>query len=125
MLVCFVETYLVELDPYARRHRTAMLLAKAMLWQWLTCALRPADVLLSSTPLESLFLNIFLTFDWQHRGTSKYSAMCSQASSNWFSSNITSNISEGHWANFSAATICTDRFFACAFPRDLINRCKT
>lgn len=43
--------------------------------------------------------------------TSKYSAMCSQASSNWFSSNITSNMSCGHWANFSAATICTFKFF--------------
>lgn len=59
------------------------------------------------------------------RNTSKYSAMCSQASSSWFSSSITSNISFGHWASFSAATIWTDRFFACALPRDLINRCKT
>lgn len=57
--------------------------------------------------------------------TSRYSAMCSQASSSWFSSRITSNISGGHWANFSAATICTDKFLACDLPRDLIKRCKT
>ena len=36
--------------------------------------------------------------------TSRYSAMCSHASSSWFSSRMTSNISGGHWANFSAAT---------------------
>lgn len=57
--------------------------------------------------------------------TSKYSAKWLQASSSWFSSKITSNISGGHWLSFSAATIWTDKFFAWAFPRDLINLCKT
>lgn len=57
--------------------------------------------------------------------TSKYSAKWLQASSNWFSSRMTSNISGGHWLSFSAATIWTDKFFAWAFPRDLINLCKT
>lgn len=56
---------------------------------------------------------------------SRYSAMCSHASSSWFSSSITSNISGGHWASFSAATICTLRFLACDFPRDFINLCRT
>ncbi|KAE9523245.1 hypothetical protein AGLY_016345 [Aphis glycines] len=49
---------------------------------------------------------------------SKYSDMCSHASSSWFSSNITSNISGGHWANFSEATICT---FRCRRGKELAN----
>lgn len=56
---------------------------------------------------------------------SKYSEMCSQASSSWFSSSITSNISGGHWASFSDATICTFRCRVCDLPRDLIKRWST
>jgi len=56
---------------------------------------------------------------------SKYSATCSHASSNWFSSRMTSNISGGHCASFSAATICTLRWRICDFPRVLISLCRT
>lgn len=75
----------------------------------------------------NIFLDIYILSGTylKRLPTSRYSAMCSQASSSWFSSRITSNISGGHWANFSAATICTDKFLACDLPRDLIKRCKT
>lgn len=56
---------------------------------------------------------------------SRYSAMCSHASSSWFSSRITSNMSGGHCDSFSAATIWTLRLRAWLLPRDLINRCRT
>ena len=51
--------------------------------------------------------------------------MCSHASSSWFSSRMISNISGGHCANFSAATIWTLRLRLCDLPRDLINRWST
>lgn len=51
--------------------------------------------------------------------------MCSHASSSWFSSRIISNISGGHWASFSAATIWTLRLRLCDLPRDLISLCST
>lgn len=56
---------------------------------------------------------------------SRYSAKCSQASSSWFSSKITSNISGGHCASLSAATNWTFKCLLCDFPLDLISRCKT
>jgi hypothetical protein len=43
----------------------------------------------------------------------------------WFSSKMTSNISGGHWASFSAATICTFKFRLCDLPLDLIKRWST
>ena len=56
---------------------------------------------------------------------SRYSFTCSHASSSWFSSRMTSNISGGHCDSFSAATICTLRWRACDLPRDFISRCST
>ena len=44
---------------------------------------------------------------------------------NLFSWRMISHISSGHWASFSAATICTFMFFVCDLPRDFTKRCRT
>lgn len=121
------DLYLAALVPYVPDLQTVILPVTVEFVQWPTLSFVRVDEWHANKPShkKKWWIFHFCASNGNFNPTSRYSAMCSHASSNWFSSNITSNISCGHWANFSAATICTDRFLACAFPRDLIKRCST
>ena len=128
-------------------------------WRWFAF-LHEQFSILAMTHFITLVIKNKIKTSWMdmfnyHSSPTPYKSSSSSisTSSSWFSSSMTSNISGGHWASFSAATSCTLMFRDCAwlwwwswswwwwswwwswwwwwwwrkhtFPRDLISRWRT